>query len=85
VCLYNVSVFSYVKSAGLESEETATPIAKLKNRWSYPYLPPYAFMASFYVLSGDSISLTLGTVGNSVVSVLKVAYLLTYFLTYLIT
>jgi len=37
------------------------------------------------VLSGDSISLTLGTVGNSVVSVLKVAYLLTYFLTYLIT
>ena len=73
MCLFNVAVFSYVKAAGLESDDPATPSAKLKNRWSYSYLPPYAFMASFYVLSGDEISLTLGTVANSVFSVLKVA------------
>jgi hypothetical protein len=73
VCFFNVALFSHVKAAGLESDDPDTHRAKLKNRWSYPYLPPYAFMALFYTLLNDAILLTYGTVGNSVFSVLKFA------------
>ena len=63
---FNVSLFSWIKATGLESECPDTPSAKLKNRWSYSYLPPYSFMSSFYVLLDAPISLAYGTVGNSV-------------------
>jgi hypothetical protein len=65
VCRCNVAVFSYVKAAGLESQDPDTPRAKLKNRWSYPYHPPYSFVASFSMLLDDAIALTYGTVDNS--------------------
>jgi hypothetical protein len=51
--LFNDAVFRDNKAAGLESDDSYTASEEVKNLWSYPYLPPYAFMAAC-VESDDS-------------------------------